>query len=153
MDLVIRGFNTTQIAGRVGLSRNYVSAILNAPNFEHQLAIRRERWIDRHDEDQLSEQKEADRVLTEAAAEGAREMARLLSDDSSAIRFKAAQDILDRKGPAKRSSGGGGASAAVVVINAEDAGVIKETLEMVEGELAKPKGKSLTEAFKEKGKI
>ena len=49
MDMVIEGLKSGMIAKELDLTVQYVSTIIHAPQFQHQLAIRRENYQDHFD--------------------------------------------------------------------------------------------------------
>ena len=129
MDLCIRGLTSGEIAKELNMGINHVSQIIHAANFEHQLAIRRARYEEKHDESVLRSEEEATEVLRRSAREAAEKMVSLLEDESPVIQLKSASEILDRVGPSKRSGSAGAQAAVIVNISSADAAVIAETLE------------------------
>lgn len=131
MNLFIQNVTISQIAERTGHDRSYISSIVNAPNFQHMLSIRRATVADGIDERVINSEKEAADVLKAHAKETAEKMVQLIDDESSAISFRAAADILDRVGPQKRQKGNE-AAATIVMIDEGAAKLIKETTEMIQ---------------------
>jgi len=131
MNLYIQNLTIPQIAERTGHDRSYISALINAPNFQHMLSIRRATVADGIDERVINAEKEAADVLKAHAKETAEKMVKLLDDESSGVQFRAAADILDRIGPQKRQKGSE-APSTVVMIDIEGAKLIKETAEMIQ---------------------
>ena len=132
MNLFIQNLSISQIAERTGHDRTYVSAIVNAPNFQHMLSIRRAVVAEGIDNKVINAEKEAADVLKAHAKETAEKMVQLLDNESSGIQFRAAADILDRVGPQKRQKGSE-APTTVVMIDIEGAKLIKETADMIQG--------------------
>jgi len=130
MDLYIQGLMPKEIGERLNKHPHYVSKIINAPNFQHMLSIRRAQISDEIDERVINSEKEATDVLKAHAKETAEKMVKLLDAESEGVQLRAAADILDRVGPQKRQKGAE-VSATVVMIDAEAAVLIKETAEMI----------------------
>lgn len=131
MNLYIQNVTVPQIAERTGHSRQYISSIVGAPNFQHMLSIRRATVADGIDEKVINAEKEAADVLKAHAKETAEKMVKLLDSESEAIVLRAGADILDRVGPQKRSKGNE-AHATVVMVDGDGAKLIQETLEMIQ---------------------
>ena len=131
MNLYVQNLTGPQIAERLGHSRQYVSSIIKAPNFQHQLSIRRATIADGIDDKVINAEMEAANVLKAHAKETAEKMVELLEDESSGIQLRAAADILDRVGPQKRQKNAE-ASVAIVMIDGDAARLIKETAEMIQ---------------------
>ena len=139
MDFVIQGLKSGMIAERLNLTLPYVSTIINAPQFQHQLAIRREKieneidsGVISHKQEAVNASIEAERVLRAHAKQTAENLVRLVDGDKEPISLRASQDLLDRVGPQKRT--GVDVASTVVNIDMEAAILIKETIEMDKGE-------------------
>ena len=132
MNLYIQNVSLPQIAERLGHTRQYISSIVTAPNFQHMLAIRRATVASGIDERVINAEKEAADVLKAHAKETAEKMVRLLNAESEGVQLRAAADILDRVGPQKRQKGAE-VAATVVMIDEKAAALIKETTEMIKG--------------------
>lgn len=135
MDLAMKGLSVREIASIVDMRRGTVATIVNAANFQHQLAVRRASYEEKHDEsilrfeeETISAEKEAQEELRKNALSAAQKMVDLLEDESSAIQLKSAADILDRVGPSKQSGASGAQQAVIINISEKDAAVIQETL-------------------------
>jgi hypothetical protein len=128
MDLVIEGLKPGQIAERLNLTLSYVSTIIHAPQFDHQLAIRRERIEERIDSDVVDRIQESTEILRKNAVAAANRIAAQVDSESDAIAFRASTDILDRVGQQKRS--GVEVTQTTVNIDVKAAMLIKETLDM-----------------------
>jgi transcriptional regulator with XRE-family HTH domain len=131
MNLYVQNLTQKQIAERLGKDRQYISAVVNAPNFQHMLSIRRATIAQGIDETVINAEKEAADVLKAHAKETAEKMVRLLDSENEAIVLRAGADILDRVGPQKRQKGGASATAEVTVIGEEASKLIKETVQML----------------------
>ena len=129
MDMVIAGLKSGAIADKLGLTVQYISTIVHAPQFEHQLAIRRERFEEEFDHSLIETEQEAASILKRNAAEAARKLVKLLDSESEAIVHKTSTDIMDRVGPTKQNRNIDIAQTNII-INDSMASLIKETLEM-----------------------
>lgn len=127
LDYAMQGLTSGQIAQRLNMSGPFVSSLMNSPQFQHQLALRRGSYEEKLDESILRKEEEAVSVLRLSAKDAAERMVSLLESDSESIQFKSAADILDRVGPSKQS-GANQAGSAVIVINEVDARIIQDTL-------------------------
>jgi len=130
MNLFIQNVSIQQIAERLGHGRQYISSLVNAPNFQHMLSIRRAVVAEGIDDKVINAEKEAADVLKAHAKETAEKMVRLLDSENEAIVLRAGADLLDRVGPQKRQKGSE-VAATVVMIDGDGAKLIKETMEMI----------------------
>lgn len=137
MDLVMQGLKSGQIAERIGLTPTYVSAILHAPQFQHQLAIRRGKFEEKFDDEIITSEIEAANVLREHSKQAANRMVELLDSSKDEMAFRASADILDRAGVQKQSKNTTINQTAIVVLDEKRARLIQETLEMGEDEIKK----------------
>lgn len=136
LDLAIQGLKPGQIAERLSLSLPYVSTILNAPNFQHMLAIRRGKLEDRIDDKIVNSKVEAADVIAAHAVEAAKKLVALADCEHNPIALRASESILDRAGVIKKSDGGGRMTQQIVIIDNKTAQVIQETLEMEKDDAA-----------------
>ena len=134
IDLAIQGLKSGEIAKRMKLTLPYVSTIMGAPNFQHQLAMRRERYVDKLDDKIINSTVEAGNVLKENAVKAANTMVALLDNGSAPIQRQAAAEVLDRAGVQKQNP-----STLIerqtVVIDEKSAKIITETLKIEQGSL------------------
>ena len=136
LDLAIQGLKPGQIAERLSLSLPYVSTILNAPNFQHMLAIRRGKLEDRIDDKIVNSKVEAADVLADHAVQAARNLVALADCQRNPLSLKANESVLDRAGVIKKSDGGVKMAQQIVIIDNKTAQVIQETLEMEKDDAA-----------------
>lgn len=127
VDFAIRGLKAKEIAERLGLTQPYVCTIMAAPNFQHQLAIRRSKFEDQADEQLVRSDAEAADVLKESAKDAAKRMVELMEGESESISFKASADIMDRVGPQKQQRDAQ-MQQNIVIVDEKAAVLIKETL-------------------------
>jgi len=130
MDLAIQGLKSGEIAKRLDLTHPYICTVMAAPNFQHQLSVRRGRLEDKIDEKIINTTVEAGNEIKKHAVAAARKMVDLLDNDSPAIQHRAAGDILDRAGVCKKSDQGIKMQQQIVIIDDKTAKVIEETLMM-----------------------
>ena len=130
MDLAIQGLKSGAIAKRLDLSHPYICTVMSAPNFQHQLSIRRGKLEDKIDEKIVNTTVEAGNEIKKHAVEAARKMVDLLDNDSPAIVHRAAADVLDRAGVCKKSDQGVKMQQQVVIIDNKTAKIIEETMLM-----------------------
>ena len=126
IDLVVQGVKSGQIAKRLSLSHAYVSQIMSAPQFQHQLAMRREKVQDRMDGQIVDSTIEASNKLKKHAIDAANKMVELLDNGSANLQKSAAAEILDRTGV--KTDDKAQVAAAVIVIDDKSAAVIKQAL-------------------------
>jgi predicted transcriptional regulator len=133
MDLAIQGLTSGDIAKRLGLSHPYICQIMGAANFQHSLAVRRERLEERLDDKITNAAVEAADVLKEHAVQAAKNLVAMADGNASPIALRANESVLDRVGVSRKVDGrGGAAAAAIVIIDNDTARVIQETLAIEE---------------------
>ncbi len=130
MDLAIQGLPAGQIAKRIGLSQTYISTIMGAANFQHQLAIRREKLDDRMDDKIVNATVEAADVIKDHVVQAARNLVRMADCDKNPLSLKANESVLDRGGIPKKVDGGIKMTQQIVIIDDKTAKAIQETMEM-----------------------
>ena len=135
MDLAMRGNTPVEIANLLGTPYRTVVRLMSAPNFEHQLAIRRAQYEEKHDESILRHEEEAVAAedvaraeLRKNALQAAQKMVDLLDDESPTIQLKTSAEILNRVGVCSKVGGASAQAAVIINISEKDAAVIKETL-------------------------
>ena len=137
MDMVIQGLKSGAIAERLELTVQYVSTIVHAPQFQHQLAIRRENYQEHFDQSLIENEQDANKILKKNAIAAALKMVALMEAGNSNIQLKASCDIMDRVGPTKQNKNID-ISQTNIIVDEKMAKLIKETLEM-----DKPKAKQI----------
>ena len=133
MDLHLQGMRSIDIAKELDLTPRYVGKIINAPNFQHALAIRRHNIQEHVDKKIVNTAQEAVDELKTHAKKAAQRLVALLDSDSETTMLKSSTEILDRVGVISQKKGGNDA-APVVIINKEAAILINETLKMDKSE-------------------
>lgn len=129
MDLVIAGHKQTEIAERLKLSQQAVSAIVNSEVFQDHLPERRVELQQATDAEPTDECEEAARVLQRAALPAANKLVELLDSEDERVQLAAAIAILDRAGYGKTTRATCTVESRIVVIDAEQARLIQETLQ------------------------
>ena len=137
MDMVIQGLKSGAIAERLELTVQYVSTVVHAPQFQHQLAIRREIYQEHFDQSLIENEQDANKILKKNAIAAALKMVALMEAGNSNIQLKASCDIMDRVGPTKQNKNID-ISQTNIIVDEKMAKLIKETLEM-----DKPKAKQI----------
>lgn len=143
MDMVITGLKSGEIADKLGLTVQYISTIVHGPQFQHQLAIRREKFEDDFDDNLIASEQKANQILRENAAKAANKMVALLDSESEQIIHKASTDIMDRVGPTKQNKSID-LSQTNIIIDEGMANLIKETLDMDKPQRKQIESKELT---------
>ena len=131
MDMVISGLKSGAIAEALGLTVQYISTVIHAPQFEHQLAIRRSTYQENFDQSLISSEQDSMKILRESAAKAAQKMVNLLDNENSAIQQKASCDIMDRVGPTKQTKNAD-ISQTNIILDEASAKLIRETFLMDE---------------------
>lgn len=129
MDFVLQGLTNKQIAERLSLSPSFVSSVTNSPNFEHSLAIRRERMQRDLETKVVNKEIEESDQLKEGAKRAMARMIDLIDSSAENIARQAATDILDRAGPYKQSAGQQ-VNQSIVIIDEKSATLIDESLRL-----------------------
>lgn len=130
MDFAIQGLTSGQIAKRIDLSHPYICTIMSAPNFQHQLAIRREKLEERIDDKVANATVEAGTVLKEKAVKAAERLVELVDSENDPLALRASESVLDRVGVSKKTDGGIKLNQQIVIVDDKVARRIQETLEM-----------------------
>lgn len=129
-DLAIQGLTSGQIAKRLDMSHPYICTIMSAPNFQHQLAIRRAKLEDRIDDKVANATVEAGTILKGASIEAAKKLVDLVDSSNDPLALRASESVLDRVGVSKKTESGVAMIQQVVIIDDKVAKTIQETLEM-----------------------
>jgi hypothetical protein len=127
-DFLIAGLKPGQIAERLDLTPSYISQIINAPGFQHSLAIRRARHEEAFDEKVINNTLEAAEKLKSEALTAANRMVQLLDSSNESVQFRAAESILDRTGVSKSTTQI--QNNTVVILDKESAALIQESINL-----------------------
>lgn len=129
LDLCILGKTTNQIAELLGMKRAQINLIINAPNFQHELAMRRERFEEQQFDEIKNNEDEVANTLREGAIAAAEKLVLGIDSPDDTLAIRSATEILDRTGYPKTQRVDG-AAKTVVVINNSDADRLRESLEL-----------------------
>lgn len=102
-DLHLSGLNYREIALKLSMSLRQVANVINSPQFQHELALRRSHIQDSVDEGLLQAQDEVQTIIKKATTDAANRLSSLLTSENEAVSRQAANDILDRGGYPKVS--------------------------------------------------
>ena len=131
LDKHLAGVSNKDIASELGITPQMVTILVNSPNFQHELALRRgvveglknERLADTTDP--------AVELLRANALRAAEKLVSGLDEESFAIRKNSATEILDRVGVGKVQKIDANVKSAVIHLDKDDISAITETLKMV----------------------
>ncbi len=98
LDLSLQGLNGKQISAATGLSYRQVMNLLNSPNFQHQLALRRAKLETTCDEGLLRNANAVQEIIKTQTLSAVNRLVNLLDSDNDSVARQAANDILDRGG-------------------------------------------------------
>lgn len=129
LDLCVLGWTISDIAKHLGMANSTISTITNSPSFQHEFAIRREKYEEQFDSKSVDNINDVTDALKAGALSAANKLVSSLNSSDAALGLRSATEILDRTGHPKtqRTEGTG---PAVVVINSLDASRLSETLNM-----------------------
>lgn len=128
LEYCLCGMTNTQIATQLGMTQPGVSVITNSPNFQHELATRRSRLNAMTDERLVSVTDDIASTIRDGARAAITKVLGSINSDNERIALSASQDILDRAGFPRVSRVE--SKAISIVINAKDAALIAESLEL-----------------------
>jgi len=134
MDLHISGMSAKAIAEKLEMSEMGVYTVVKSPQFQHEMAIRRERISKDVDENVAFDRGTEEAALNKLKENALAAAGKLVMDMSSmnpAISQKAALEVLDRTGISRVNKLDVTERSISVNINADDALAIKETLAMM----------------------
>ena len=129
MDMVLEDAGTGEIAKALGLTPSYVSTIIHAPQFEHQLAVRKAHITEQFDDNLVSTVEEANDLLRKHAFAAATKLVALTGSDNENVAHKASVDVLGISGITKQTQNVN-IDQTNIIIDENAAELIKETLEM-----------------------
>ena len=97
-DLVLTGHSREDIAEKVKMSYRQVCNLVNSPNFQHELAIRRSKVEQNVEENVVKSQDEVTEALRAQTISAVTRLTDLITSENEAVARQAANDILDRAG-------------------------------------------------------
>ena len=130
MDLYIQGYSTNEIARELSITPQYVGMIINAPNFQHSIAIRKAQLAEQVDARIADQVVDATIVLKNSAKKAAERLVSLLDSDRESIQLKSSLEVLAIDGVQAVKTPD--MAVAVVNIGEKEAQIIAETLKMKE---------------------
>lgn len=131
LDLCLSGYTNKEIAEAVGMRQTQVSIVTRSPNFQHELALRRERINEQRDTNLASVQDDATNILKDQARSAAMKLTGLLDSENEGIVRQSANDILDRTGHSKVIRQENKNLSAICVLKPEDLERLDATLNMI----------------------
>jgi len=130
MDLYIQGYGTNEIARELSITPQYVGMIINAPNFQHSIAIRKAQLTEQVDARIADQVVDATIILKNSAKKAAERLVSLLDSDRESIQLKSSLEVLAIDGVQAVKTPD--TAVAVVNIGEKEAKIIAETLKMKE---------------------
>jgi adenylosuccinate synthase len=97
-DLHLQGQNYREIAESLSMSLRQVANVINTPQFQHELGIRRSHIQDTVDESIIRTADEVQETLKKATIDAAKRLTTLINSENEVVARQAANDILDRGG-------------------------------------------------------
>ena len=131
IDYCLAGFKQADIARQLNMSAGQVNLIVNAPNFQHELAIRREVLQDVKVDKLANREDPVLSQLKQGALAAASRLVLGMNDESPTVAIKSATEILDRVGFGKVTKIDANIKAATVVLKTEEARALMDTLAMI----------------------
>ena len=128
----LEGLTNKSICEKFSMKPAQVSVIVNSPNFQHELALRRDKVIEKHTDNVASIQEETASILRQSTKRAAQKLVDLVGSENEATARQSANDLLDRAGFPKVQKQEQKNMSAVVVLDADDLTRLRETLYMDE---------------------
>lgn len=130
LDLALDGLSIHQIATEVSLTDLHVRKIFGAPNFQHELAMRRARRTEMQDQSSVDKHDETvSRLQQESLAAAEHIIDTMMDDDEdSKLRVACAKDILDRDGYQPKPTTVAQQAGITLIINDADGARLTESL-------------------------
>ena len=131
MDLRLAGKNCREITRITGVSYRQVVNIVNTPQFQNALALRRDTIEDTVKEDIIRSESEVLTEIKKATLDAVHRLVELVDDENVAVARQAANDILDRGGYPKVSRQEN-QEERTLVVDEEQAKLLKKALQEIE---------------------
>jgi len=128
IELCLRGWTPKDIAEHLGMSQQWISTVINGPTFQYQLAEQRSKLNDRRDQDIVEQTGRVDEAIASHTMAAVDRLGLVVSNGKDGDAIRAADSILDRGGHARVQKTE--QRSVSVTIDAEDAKLITETLQM-----------------------
>ena len=131
LDYCLAGHRQVDIAKQLNMSASQVHLIVNAPNFQHELAIRRETLQAVKTERLASREDPVVSQLKQGALAAAGALVSSLASENDSIRVKSAGEILDRTGYGRVQKIDASVKCATIMLKSDEAKALTETLNML----------------------
>lgn len=128
LEKCLRGWVAKDIAEHYNMSQGQISVIINSPSFQYQLAERRAKLNDRQDQDIVEQTQKVDEAISAHTMAAVDRLGLVVTVGKDGDAIRAADSILDRGGHARVQKTE--SKSVSVTIDAEDAKLIAQTLEM-----------------------
>ena len=128
LEKCLRGWTAKVIAEHYDMSQGQISIIINSPSFQYQLAERRSKLNDRQDQDIVEQVTKVDEAIAGHVMAAVDRLGYIVTEGKDGDAIRAADSILDRGGHARVQKTE--SKSVSVTIDAEDAQLIAETMEM-----------------------
>ncbi len=128
LELCLRGWTGQAIAEHLNMGAQQVSIVINSPSFQYQLAERRSKLNDRVDQDIVEQTAKVDDAIAKYTMAAVDRLGFVVKAGKDGDAIRAADSILDRGGHARVQKTE--QKSISVTIDAKDAALIAETLEM-----------------------
>ena len=126
----LAGKTNKEICAEFSMQPTQVSIIVNSSNFQHELALQRDKVIEKSTSSIASMKDETEFILKNNTIKAAQRIADLIDSDNESTSRQSANDLLDRAGFPKVLKQEQKNIAAVVVLDAADLTRLRETIYM-----------------------
>ena len=138
----LEGLKASQIAKKLNMADTQVRHILNSPQFQHELAIRKASYDCVVNNRIAKVEEDVSETLKSAAIQAADTIIGCMDSEDENIKLRSASDILDRTGFPKVTRQTSDLSSPSITINEKTAVIIADSLkldkeEIVKGQIAK----------------
>ncbi len=130
LDLYLKGWKAKDISGHFDMTLRHVSVLINSPNFQHELSLRRAKIEEMSDHQLADVSDDVTKELRAGALAAAKKLVNNIdTSDNEAICLRSATEILDRTGHPKRQVIDNNPSVQIV-ISPDDANRIVESINL-----------------------
>ena len=130
IDFCLRGWTNKQIAAHLGMTSVGVGIIVNSPNFQHELALRRSKLEDVSDSTIIHSDDAVTKAIRAGTLDAVKALVKGIDSEDERVQLKAAAEILDRGGFPKTQRVE--AKTLSVVLSSKDVDRIQETFQLDE---------------------
>ena len=128
VELCLRGWVPKAIAEHLDMSQQQVSNVINSSSFQYQLAERRAKLNDRQDQDIVESTNKVDDAISKHTMAAVNRLGLVITAGKDGDAIRACDSVLDRGGHARVQKTE--QKSVTVTIDAKDAALIAETMEM-----------------------